>query len=183
MNIENGQQNLTWYRYLAMVKIGLFVGLLSLLSSCAEKLCLQSRESPSTEGSCEPGVGGDVCVQEIDNNAITYMRGEDFDYSTVEIDFEWCPDAECSNATSGRALLVTFNLDEDEVPNADPITFTANCQNRFVRETVENVQEIIIDWAPNLSDENVVCNGNTFPSGFAKWEVCPPGNLPSPEVR
>lgn len=178
MNIENGKQHLTRHRLLAMVQVAMLVGLLSLLSSCKGQLCLQSRESPSTEGNCEPGVGGDVCVQQINHPGVTYMRGEDFAYGTVEIDLEWCPDAECSNATTGRALRVTFILNEEEVPNADPIAFTANCQNRFVRETVENVQEITIDFAPNLSDENVACSGNTFPDvGFAKWEICPPGNF------
>lgn len=164
----------------AKTSAGLILGLLPLLHGCEGELCIQSTESPSTVGSCEPGFGGQVCVQEIADNAITstYVRGVDFFSSTVEIDLEWCPDADCSDATSGRALHVIFVLNEDEVPNADPIGFVANCQNRFVRETVENVQEIIIQKAPNLSDENVACSGNTFPDAYARWEICPPGNFP-----
>lgn len=167
-------------RYRAMAPAIVLFGLLPFLHGCPEELCIQSQESPSTEGNCEPGLGGMKCVQEIADNSITstYVRGVDFFSSTVEIDLEWCPDAECSDASSGRAIQVVFVLNEDEVPNADPIGFVANCQNRFVRETVENVQEIIIQKAPNLSDENTECNGNEFPDAFAIWEICPPGNFP-----
>jgi hypothetical protein len=41
-----------------------------------------------------------------------------------------------------------------------------------VLETVHHVAEIIIDEAPNLSEENTVCLGNTFPDAFARWEIC-----------
>lgn len=155
------------------------LGLLPLLHGCPEQLCIQSQESPSTQGNCEPGVGGDKCVQEINNVALTstYTRGVDFFGTSMSIDLDWCPDAECSDADTGRAIHVVFILNEDEVPNADPIVFIANCQNRHVQETVDNVQEIIIEEAPNLSDENVACGGNEVMNAYAKWEICPPGNF------
>ncbi len=156
------------------------VGLLPLVYGCPN-MCIQSQESPSTEGNCEPGIGGEKCVQQIQNVALTstYTRGEDFLPSTMKIDLDWCPDAECSpSVTTGRALHVIFMLDEEAVPNADPIVFIANCQNRKVVETVENVAQIIIQEAPNLSDENVICGGNDVLNAFAKWEICPPDAFP-----
>jgi hypothetical protein len=180
MNARKQGLNLAARRVAATTPAALLIGLLPLLHGCPEELCIQSQESPSTEGNCEPGLGGMKCVQEIDNVALTstYVRGVDFFSSTVEIDLDWCPDAECSDASTGRALHVIFILNEDEVPNADPVVFIANCQNRKVRETVENVQEIVIEEAPNLSDENTECGGNEVMHAFAKWEICPPGNFP-----
>lgn len=142
---------------------------------CDTLNCIQSRESPSTEGNCGDGLAGDVCVQEIDNVALTstYMRGVDFESSSVKIDLDWCPDAECSDdETIGRALYVTFFLDDPSDPNADPITFVANCQNRKVLETVHHVEEIVIEEAPNLSNDNTACLGNTVQHAFARWEIC-----------
>ncbi len=141
---------------------------------CGFLNCIQSTESPSTEGNCGDGLGGEVCVQEIENVALTstYAYGVDFFSTSVKIDLDWCPNADCTDATSGRALHVTFILDDPDDPNADPITFIANCQNRRVLETVHHVAEIIIDEAPNLSEENTVCLGNTFPDAFARWEIC-----------
>lgn len=134
--------------------------------------CIQSQESPSTEGNCGPGLGGDVCVQEIRNVAITstYNRGEHFNSSTLKIDLEWCPNADCDpDETDGRAVQVTFILD---IPDSDPIGFIANCQNRRILETVHNVQQVIIDEVPNLSPANTACNGNQFFEAFARWEIC-----------
>ena len=142
---------------------------------CDSLNCIQSHESPSTEGNCNAGLGGDVCVQEINNVALTstYTRGVHFSSSSVKIDLDWCPNANCDTTVNfGRAIHVVFILDDPDDPNADPIEFVANCQNRKVLETVHNVQEIIIREAPNLSSENVACNGNQSPSAFAKWEIC-----------
>lgn len=52
------------------------------------------------------------------------------------------------------------------------MTFIANCQNRKVLEVVHGVEEIIVQEAPNLSDENVLCEGNTALRAFARWEIC-----------
>jgi len=134
--------------------------------------CIQSVESPSTEGNCEPGIGGDVCVQEITNvsETSTYKRGEDFSSSSVKIDLDWCPNADCDlTDKTGRAIQAVFLLDE---PNAEPIDFVANCKNNKIVETVHNVKEIIIKETPNLSEENVACKGNETPDAFAKWEIC-----------
>jgi hypothetical protein len=134
--------------------------------------CIQSVAGPTTQGTCEPGLDGQVCVQQIQNVALTstFTRGVHFESSSVRIDLEWCPNADCDPVFAvGQALHVIFILD---IPNADPIQFTANCHNRRVVETVHNVAEIIIQEAPNLSTENVACGGNTVSDAFAKWEIC-----------
>jgi hypothetical protein len=134
--------------------------------------CIRSKESPSTEGNCQSGTEGEVCVQEINNVALTstYTRGVDFSSSSLLIDLDWCPNATCSqSAQTGRAVHVVVQLDE---PNADPLTFVANCQNRKVLETVHNVQQVVIQTAPNLSEENVACGGNRVPRAFARWKIC-----------
>src|SRR5262249_48526879 len=82
------------------------VGSLALAGGCRDN-CVQSRESPSTEGNCEEGQHGDVCVQEIENVALTstYTRWVDFASSTLTIDLTWCPDADCSDTINvGRAI-------------------------------------------------------------------------------
>lgn len=134
--------------------------------------CIRSVESPSTQGNCQEGLSGKVCVQEINNVAIssTYTRGVHFSSSSLKIDLDWCPNASCSeNVTTGRAIHVIVHRD---IPNSDPLVFVANCQNRKVLETVHNVEEIVIQEAPNLSSENLACGGNTAPGAFARWEIC-----------
>lgn len=145
-------------------------------ASCSLILdCIRSTESPLTEGNCGDGLSGDVCVQEVDfpYNDSTYTKGVDFQSGSVKINLDWCPNAACDdNVDTGRAILVTVLFDENILPNADPVEFVANCQNRKLVETVHNVGEIIVQEAPNLSDENTACGGNEELHAFARWEIC-----------
>jgi hypothetical protein len=138
--------------------------------------CVQSSFSPGTEGSCVPGFGGSPCVQGLHPASLgsTYIRGEDFDSSSVEISLEWCADGDCDpNTMTGRAVLVVVWFDEDVLPNAPPVEFIANCENRWLRETVHDVDRIAIGPALNLGPENLACGGNEVSgSGFARWEIC-----------
>ena len=137
--------------------------------------CIRSVESPLTEGNCGDGLSGDVCVQEVEYayNDSTYVKGIDFQSGSVKIDLDWCPNAACDDdVDTGRAILVTVLFDENILPNADPLEFIANCQNRNIVETVHNVGEIIIHEPPNLSSENVACGGNEELHAFARWEIC-----------
>ena len=135
--------------------------------------CMRSVESPSTEGNCIDGASGEVCVQEVDGpnfSASTYMQGDDFLSTTVDIHLDWCGDAECSGGTRGRALLVVVDHQDGE-----QTVFTANCVTPEIDETVQNVAEISIQTAGNLSDANVACSGNSvIEGGFARWEICEP---------
>lgn len=134
--------------------------------------CIRSTESPSTEGSCSDGLDGEVCVHEIQNVALqsTYTLGQHFDSTSLQINLDWCPNAGCDSSNVGRALHVVVQFED---ANQDPLQFTANCQNRQIRETVHGVGEVIIQAAPNLSPENTACSGNTIPEGpFASWEIC-----------
>lgn len=134
--------------------------------------CIRSIESPSTEGSCSDGLDGEICVHEIQNVALqsTYTRGDHFDSTSLRIDLDWCPNAQCDQSDAGRALHVVVQFED---ANQDPLQLTANCQNRQIRETVHGVAEVVIQEAPNLSPENTACAGNTIPDGpFASWEIC-----------
>jgi hypothetical protein len=133
--------------------------------------CMQSQESPSTEGQCEDGIGGEVCVQEINNVALTstYTHGVDFEGTSLNLTLDWCGDSTCSNTTTGRAVLVVVSFQN---ANEDPIEFMANCQNPTINETVHDVQEIVVMEAPNLSDANTICGGNEVLDAFARWEFC-----------
>ena len=135
---------------------------------CASLNCIQSQESPSTEGNCQDGLDGDVCVQEVTTvNETSYTLGVDFFSSSVKIDLDWCPNANCdATVNAGRAIVVRFIVENDE------IVFIANCQNRTIRETVHHVEEIVIENLQGLAEENTVCNGNQFSSAFARWELC-----------
>ena len=137
--------------------------------------CVRSSESPTTAGNCASGLSGNVCVQQLHPAALgsTYTRGIDFDSPMVKLDLDWCPTADCDpSVNTGRAIHVIFILDDPANPNADPLQFTANCQNRKLVVTVNHVAEIIIQEAPNLSSENVVCQGNEAPNAYAMWEIC-----------
>jgi len=68
--------------------------------------------------------------------------------------------------------MVTVLFDEDLLPNADPVQFIANCENRKILEVVTNVGQIIIEEALNLGPENVACGGNELLHTFARWEIC-----------
>ena len=133
--------------------------------------CIRSIESPSTEGMCTDEISGEVCVQEISNPVFsTFTQGVDFDSTSVHINLDWCGDESCDPAvTTGRALHVIV---QPQDLNEDPILFIANCQNRLVDEVLHNVSEIIIQEAPNLSDENLACGGNSVLYAFARWEIC-----------
>lgn len=143
-------------------------------ASCAPLLsCMRSSESPATEGNCQAGLSGKVCVQQLHPNGTRYVRDVDFKSPMVKINLDWCPNATCQPGThTGRAIHVIVTLDDPANPNADPVVFTANCNNRKVVAAVNHVQEIVIVEAPNLSSENLACNGNAAPNAFAKWEIC-----------
>ncbi len=134
--------------------------------------CIRSVESPTTVGACEDGLSGDVCVEQIADNALTstYMRGTDFASSSLQIHLEWCPNATCDpNVSFGRAVqVVVYFIDG----NKDPLVFIANCQNRMIHETVHGVDEVVIEETPNLIEENVICLGNEALHAYAKWEIC-----------
>ncbi len=134
--------------------------------------CIQSEESPSTVGNCQDGLDNEVCVQEINNVALssTYVRGNDFTSGSVQIWLEWCPNADCDpDVDRGRAVHVIVTTADAN----DPLVFTANCENRVILETIHNVEEIIIDEAGNLSEPNVACGGNeVLTNAFARWEIC-----------
>lgn len=130
--------------------------------------CIQSLESPSTEGNCQDGLDGEVCVQEVTTvNETSYTLGVDFFSSSVKIDLDWCPNANCdATVNAGRAIVVRFIVENDE------IVFIANCQNRTILETVHHVEEIVIENLQGMAEENTVCNGNEFMNAFARWELC-----------
>ncbi len=139
---------------------------------CAGSTCLRSVESPSTEGRCERRPGGEVCVQEVHSGAseTIYTRGVDFDATSLRLDVEWCPTADCDpDVDVGRAIRVIVFPDS---PDAEPISFVVSCERRRITENVENVRQVVIRPSPELSVENVACDGNEFPAAFARWEIC-----------
>lgn len=135
--------------------------------------CIRSMESPSTEGNCEDGLTGPVCVRQLPSAVISYIVGEDFATGSIRIDAEWCPNADCdSHVNIGKSVFIQVFF-EAPLPNGeDHVAIDLNCNNRTHLQAYSNVREIQIGTPPGLLGE---CSNNTFQNAFAKWEICEVG--------
>lgn len=128
--------------------------------------CLQSSESPSTEGNCQEGLGGEVCVREVSSGAAPiYTRGVDFTGAAVKINLEWCAGPNCDPGQSvGRGVVLQV-MEAGGAVNE----LVLDCNNRSVSQAFGDVEEIRIE---SLQASGAACNGNTVPDAFARWEIC-----------
>lgn len=134
--------------------------------------CIQSKTSPDMAASCIKGDGGNVCVNRLGgsanpNVATSYRKGVDFFTSSVKLELQWCPNANCnsnSEVKGGRidAIIDTFT------GGGGAIVLSVDCNNPTLVRIISDVERITIKRPATSSS----CNGIISEFSFGRWQIC-----------
>lgn len=134
--------------------------------------CIQSKASPDMAGNCIKVDGGNVCVNRLGGNAnpnvaTSYRKGVDFFTSSVKLELQWCPNANCNSNSEVNGGGIDVIIDTF-TGGGGAIVFSVDCNNPTLVQVISDVERITIQQPASNSQ----CDGKSFEYSFGRWQIC-----------